>query len=462
MIPENWQEIENLYDALVKQGTACKPCLLRELCGGDEDLGRQVESLFEADACVQGFLETPALEIAAPWLTDRELESPTGPLASGEQIGPYRIVEPLGQGGMGIVYRARDTRLDRDVALKLLPERSEQDPQVLERFKREARAVSALNHPNICTLYDIGEYHGQPFLVLELLEGQSLRDVLDSGPMAITELLDVALQIAGALEAAHAKGIVHRDIKPANIFVNTAGQVKVLDFGLAKLLSEPERVGADAAAAAGSSTLATISVMGRAMGTASYMSPEQARGDDVDARSDLFSLAVVLYQLATGSRPFEGETPAITVEAILGSDPVPPRQRNPAVSPQLERIILKALEKDRDMRYQTAAELCADLGRLRRPASWRYRWLTAAATLVTALGMTVVGVRFGWFGTPPPAPDFTPRQVTANPAEDPVIRASISPDGRFLSFQDLAGIHIRSIETGSTRSIPPPEGTCFR
>ncbi|MBM3747873.1 MAG: serine/threonine protein kinase [Acidobacteria bacterium] len=386
---------------------------------------------------------------------------------AGSEIGPYRIVAPLGAGGMGQVYEARDTRLERDVALKFLPATSAHEPEALKRFQREARAASALNHPNICTLHDIGEHEGQPFLVMELLEGQSLKQRLGSGPPPPHEVLELALQIADALEAAHSKGIVHRDIKPGNILVTPRGQAKILDFGLAKLLAErldepPRSVTPPEDRRNRLSHEETITRLGATLGTVAYMSPEQARGESVDARTDLFSLGTTLYQAATGTLPFQGETTERMLEAIVRQPPRKPRERNPELPLALERIILKALEKDRTARYQTAAELRADLERLRpapRPARWP---LAVAAALLVALVVTVIGIGSGWFGAIPQTAEGTPRQVTANPAQDPVVRLGISPDGEYLAYADLTGIHVRRIDSGETRSLPPEEGFCFR
>ena len=449
-----------LCDSALKVEAPGRAGFLKEACAGDEALRREVESLLACEERAERFLTSPALEMLTAPGAPGEPEQ----LPAGLEIGPYRIVAHLGGGGMGQVYRARDTRLERDVALKFLPAASAQDPEALKRFQREARAASALNHPSICTLHDIGGHEGQPFLVMELLEGQSLKERLQTGPLSCGEVVDLALQITDALEAAHAKSIVHRDIKPANIFITGRGQAKILDFGLAKLLSEP-RAAAEGAPGEGPLPAGeeTITRAGTALGTVAYMSPEQARGETADARSDLFSLGATLYQMATGRLPFQEGIAELTREAILRKDPVRPREVKPDLPLELERIVLKALEKDRAQRYQSAAELHADLEQL-RPRPRAARWPLAVGAAVVAGAVTlVVGVRSGWFGEPPARTlELTPRQVTANPAEDPAIHAAISPDGQYLAYADLSGIHVRRIDTGETRSIPPPPGHCFR
>ena len=293
----------------------------------------------------------------------------------GQTLGHYKILDQLGAGGMGVVYRAQDTKLGRQVALKVLPTGNTSSEEAVERFRREARTASSLNHPNICTIYGFDEHEGQLYLAMELLDGEPLDRRLSGRPLDLRHMLDIAAQVADALDAAHAEGILHRDVKPANIFLTRRGPVKVLDFGLAKLSPEYRR---DRDACSTRRTRRSppehfTSAVGTTVGTIAYMSPEQARGDDVDPRTDLFSFGVVLYEMATGRQSFPGHTTAVVFDGILNRDPVPPSTLNAMLPPELDRIVSKALEKDRGLRYQTAADIGADLKRLRRDSASQAR-----------------------------------------------------------------------------------------
>jgi len=497
--PERYRQIGRLYDTALEHEPGQRTAFLKEACVGDEDLRREVESLLAQEDGGGGFLEAPALEVAARALAhDRvEAKSTTGQadLQAGRTISRYRLLEKLGGGGMGVVYKAEDTRLGRLVAMKFLtppasglsPERmgktAQHDRQTLERFEREARAASALNHPNICVVYDVGEYEGQPFIVMELLEGHTLKRVIEAGPLKIEALLDLAIQIADALDAAHSRGIIHRDIKPANVFVSSRGQAKVLDFGLAKLTRIPHGVRSTHESTLQDAATVTLdeenlTSPGVAMGTVAYMSPEQARGENLDARTDLFSLGSLLYEMATRQQPFLGSTAVDQLAAILGRAPKAPRELNPDLPAELERIILTALEKDRDLRYQSAAELRADLKRLRRdsgsgqtegvasarvaasrgnamaralPVLRQHWWIPATVTAVAAAILAYTGLR--------PLP---PLRVTAYEqlTHDGISKEINGTDGVRLYFTEHPGpehwIAQMAISGGEPARVPMP------
>ena len=470
MTPERWAQIEELFHRAAECAPENRSALLDETCGDDPELRREVEVLLACDGSAGGSVQAAVIG---------GLETVGFPL-TGETVSHYHILDGLGGGGMGLVYRAEDIKLGRRVALKFLPEESVKDPAALGRFEREARSASALEHPNICPIYEFGEHDGQPFLVMQLLEGQTLRELIAAAgpgtpPLELKKLLDLAVQILDGLDAAHQKGIIHRDIKPANIFVTRESQAKILDFGLAKLASLllaeaddsnpiPHQDAVEGAVSPGNFPVSTpdrfLSRTGVAMGTAGYMSPEQVRGEKLDTRTDLFSFGLVLYELATGKRAFAGDTGPELQEAILSQMPSPAREVNPDLPVKLEKIIGRALEKDREARYQSASDLGIELKALQQELDpdrrIRWRGMTVAGVVV----LSIVIAAF-WFVKRQSAseilpPDLKLRQLTTNAPEDAVTSGAISPDGKYLAYTDPKGMHIRLIETGETRLVPHP------
>jgi len=482
--PERWAQIEELFHCACECDSKGRDALLDEACRTDPELRREVEALLASEENAGDHLHAAVRE---------QLQSVGFPLA-GETISHYRILDGLAGGGMGLVYRAEDIKLGRRVALKFLPEDSAKDGAALGRFEREARAASALEHPNICPIYEFGEHQGRPFLVMQLLEGQTLRELISGGnpgnpPLTLAKLLDLAIQVTAGLEAAHSQGIIHRDIKPANLFVTSQGQVKILDFGLAKLASlanvPRDSLGAfhgddDEGAQQTTEKVvpmaspdAFLSLTGVAMGTAGYMSPEQVRGEKLDARTDLFSFGLVLYELATGQRAFKGDTGPSLQRAILNDTPASVRELNPKVPPKLEKIIGRALIKDREARYQSVSDLHADLEALRREIEQKLsvggRGIAAGVAAVLLIVSTVF-----WFTRHQPSSSQTQSAEPLLPAVEVVplvamkgnqVSPAFSPDGNQVAFAEVgepetAGIYTTVIGGEKSLRLTRDPGDC--
>ena len=470
MTPERWARIEELFHRAAECDSKDRAGFLDQACANDSEMRREIEALLSHDEmaadCVRAVVRSELAAVAFPH--------------TGETVSHYRILDGIGGGGMGLVYRAEDIQLGRQVALKFLPQESAQDAGALGRFEREARSASALEHPNICPIYEFGEHQGQRFLAMQLLEGQTLRELIAVAahkrpPLEIGRLLELAIQIVDGLDAAHRQSIIHRDIKPANIFVTVQGQAKILDFGLAKLVCGSNGAGADSEKDPGDADAETkradteplatsdpfLSRTGVAMGTAGYMSPEQARGEKLDARTDLFSMGLVLYEMATGKCPFQVDGGPALSGSIPKHRPIPARQLNPKLPIKLEQVISRALEKDREARYQTALEMRADLVTLQhnlgKRKSNRWQSLVAVAAII---GTTAIATF--WFANRKPQsttvlPDMNLRQLTFNSSENSVTSGSISPNGKYLAYSDTKGMHIKLVGTEQTISIPQPD-----
>jgi serine/threonine protein kinase len=481
MTPELWQRLKPLFHAALERSTQDRSAFIEAACGDDLELKMQLKQLVDAEEQGSGSLDTPLAHLK-DFMDDRGVLFQPGEFLRGRfpairpmigrTISHYRIIEKLGGGGMGVVYKAEDASLGRYVALKFLPDHLAQNPQILERFRREARAASALNHPHICTIYEIGEHDGQTFIAMEFMEGATLKHRIAGEPLPLQEVLEWGIQIGDGLGAAHSKGIIHRDIKPANLFVTERGHVKILDFGLAKLMP-----------AGGIADLLTISAPGQserltqpgtAMGTSVYMSPEQVRCEEMDARTDLFSFGVVLYEMVTGVLPFRGESVGLIAEAILSRAPVSPVRLNPDLPPKFEEIINKALEKDRKLRYQNAADIRTDLQRLKRDsdsglaavrsaqvtakASKSIRW--AVLAILCAIGAGVYF--FSHRSDVRPFQNFTMTQITNGGNYGAV---GISSDGKYLlnSLDEnrRQSLWLRNVATNSDKEVIAPQEAIY-
>ncbi len=466
MKPERWQRIEQLYHAALEHDANERTAFLDAACVGDEALRGEVESLLRCDARAEHFIESPALNVAAQLRAEERTQSMIG-----QQLGHYKILNLLGAGGMGEVYRARDTRLSREVAIKILPAAFADHTDRLRRFEQEARAAGMLNHPNILVIYDIGTHEGAPYIVSELLEGETLREHTNGEALPVRKAIGYAQQIARGLAAAHEKGIVHRDLKPENLFVTKDGRVKILDFGLAKL--KPYRIGSgvDLDAATQQQGRKPETDPGVVLGTVGYMSPEQVRGQEADHRADIFSFGAALYEMLTGRRAFQGQSAVETMNAILKEEPPELQEASGKIPPQLERIMRHCLEKKPEARLQSVSDVAFDLDLLSglsgstfssqesarngRKSRERLGWIA----VVTVLLLAAMALAVLFFRRAPT--DVGAIRLSLLPPEKTVVTGliAVSPDGRLLAFiasssDGKALLWVRRLDTLSARRCP--------
>jgi len=447
MTPERWQQIQDVLEKVLELAPAQRPAFLNQACQSDPPLRQEVETLLaSSDHVRSSFLQSPPSRIT---------------LTSGTKLGDYEVKSLLGSGGMGEVYRARDARLGRDVAIKVLPSLLSADSERLRRFEQEARAAAALNHPNILAVFQMGTYEGAPYLVSELLEGETLREPIRHGRLSVRKAIDYGVQIARGLAAAHEKGIIHRDLKPENLFVTKDGRVKILDFGLAKLTQPQSSSQHDGP------TLTAETEKGVVMGTVGYMAPEQVRGQVADHRADVFAFGAILYEMLAGKRAFQKPTSADTMSAILNEDPPAISQVEANIPPAMQRVVHRCLEKNPEQRFQSASDLAFALDALSETSGTAAAAPTKDARKISRLwavaaGLVVVvaAVLLPRFRAPHPEPkrELVERQLTANPPENSVHSLAISRDGKYLAYGDFLSdnMYLLAIDSGEIRQLLLP------